>query len=294
MGAPYAGIVISPEGNLSRYLRKVYDFPLLDADEESRLAKRWRNSKDHAAADILVTSHLRLVAKIAKGFRGYGLPLADLISEGNVGMVQAVNRFDPERGFRLTTYAIWWIRASIQEYILRSWSMVKMGSTSAQKKLFFNLRKLKSRIEALEDGDLEPENVALIAEKLKVPEKDVVAMNRRLLGPDPSLNAPRRGQIEGQWQDWLVHDGEDQETRLAQTEELGYRRQLLDGALKTLSPRERYIISKRHLIDTPKTLEDLSHRYDISRERVRQIEAQAFLKIQKSMKNAIISRNIGC
>ena len=290
----FTAVTISPEGNLTRYLRRVYDFPMLEAGEEVHLARRWQKNKDHAAVEKLVNSHLRLVAKIAKKYRGYGLPLGELIAEGNVGIMQAVSRFDPDRGFRLSTYAMWWIRAAIQEYVLRSWSMVRMGTTASQKKLFFNLRRLKSKIQALEDGDLAPENIALIARKLDVAETEVVAMNRRLLGPDPSLNAPRRGQIEGQWQDWLVHDGMDQETRLGEAEELGDRRRLLGGALKGLSRRERAIITERRLKEFPKTLEDLSHHYGISRERVRQIEAEAFLKLQKSMKNAIISRNIGC
>ena len=289
-----ATVAISPEGNLTRYLRRVYDFPMLEAGEEMRLARRWQKNQDPAAVEKLVNSHLRLVAKIAKKYRGYGLPLGELIAEGNVGIMQAVSRFDPDRGFRLSTYAMWWIRAAIQEYVLRSWSMVRMGTTASQKKLFFNLRRLKSQIQALEDGDLDPDNVALIARKLGVSETDVVAMNRRLLGPDPSLNAPRRGQIEGQWQDWLVQDGMDQETRLAKSEELGDRQHLLGGALKALSRRERSIITERRLKEFPKTLEDLSHHYGISRERVRQIEAEAFLKLRKSMKNAIISRNIGC
>jgi RNA polymerase sigma-32 factor len=234
-----------------------------------------------------VTSHLRLVAKIAMGYRGYGLPVGELISEGNVGMMQAVKRFDPDRGFRLATYAMWWIRAAIQEYILHSWSLVKMGTTAAQKKLFFNLRRLKGQMQAIEDGDLKPEQVAKIAKDLDVPEQDVINMNRRLAAPDHSLNAPVRMDSEGEWQDWLVDESESQETAIAEREELSGRQALLANALKTLNDRERHILIERRLKDNPTTLEDLSQQYDISRERVRQIEVRAFEKLQKAMKTAV-------
>ena len=251
------------------------------------LAKRWREHDDIDAAHQLVTSHLRLVAKIAMGYRGYGLPLGELISEGNLGMMQAVKRFDPERGFRLATYAMWWIRASIQEYILHSWSLVKMGTTAAQKKLFFNLRKLKGQMQAIEEGDLPLEKVQAIAKSLDVTEDEVVNMNRRLAAPDHSLNAPLRGDSEGEWQDWLVDESETQETVLADREGLQKRQDLLGKAMKNLNKRERHILSERRLKDEPTTLEELSKRYGISRERVRQIEVRAFEKLQKSMKNAV-------
>ena len=257
---------------------------MLDADEEYMLAKRWREHDDPEAAHRLVTSHLRLVAKIAMGYRGYGLPLSELISEGNVGMMQAVKRFDPDRGFRLATYAMWWIRASIQEYILHSWSLVKIGTTAAQKKLFFNLRRLKGQIQAIEEGDLTPEHVAKIAKELDVPEGDVISMNRRLMGADHSLNAPLRSDGEGEWQDWLADDHASQETKLSERQELGLRRDLLHAALAHLSERERYILMERRLKDVPTTLEDLSVKYGISRERVRQIEVRAFEKLQKAIK----------
>ena len=248
------------------------------------LAQRWRGHGDVEAAHRLVTSHLRLVAKIAMGYRGYGLPLNELISEGNVGMMQAVKRFDPERGFRLATYAMWWIRAAIQEYILHSWSLVKMGTTAAQKKLFFNLRKLKGQLQAVEDGDLSPENLKKIATELDVPEADVVNMNRRLASPDHSLNAPLRQDGEGEWQDWLVDDVDNQEIQLADREELGKRRKLLTDAMEGLNERERHILVERRLRDNPTTLEDLSQHYNISRERVRQIEVRAFEKVQSAVK----------
>src|ERR1700761_4318105 len=275
---------LSPEGNLSRYLSEIRKFPLLEPQQEFMLAKAWREHGDSKAAHQLVTSHLRLVAKIAMGYRGYGLPVAELISEGNVGMMQAVKRFDPDRGFRLATYAMWWIRASIQEYILHSWSLVKMGTTAAQKKLFFNLRKLKGQLQAIDDGDLPSEIVSAIATKLEVPESDVVNMNRRLSSPDHSLNAPLRSDSEGEWQDWLVDTEESQEQKLGDREELGLRRDLLKNALKSLNERERYILTERRLREEPVTLEDLSHKYNISRERVRQIEVRAFEKLQKSIK----------
>jgi len=279
---------LGSEGNLTRYLQEIRKFPMLEADEEYMLAKRWREDGDSEAAHKLVTSHLRLVAKIAMGYRGYGLPVSELISEGNVGMMQAVKRFDPERGFRLATYAMWWIRASIQEYILHSWSLVKIGTTAAQKKLFFNLRKLKGQMQAIEEGDLHPEQVAHIADALNVPEADVVSMNRRLAAPDHSLNAPLRVDGEGEWQDWLVDETESQETLIAENEELGKRRELLSAAMKTLNKRERHILEERRLKDEPTTLEDLSQEYGISRERVRQIEVRAFEKLQKAIRNAAI------
>ena len=279
---------LTPEGNLSRYLQEIRKFPLLEPQEEFMLAKRWREHGDSQAAHKLVTSHLRLVAKIAMGYRGYGLPVAELISEGNVGMMQAVKRFDPDRGFRLATYAMWWIRASIQEYILHSWSLVKMGTTAAQKKLFFNLRKLKGQMQAIDEGDLSPEQVSKIATRLGVPEEEVVNMNRRLAAPDSSLNAPVKTEGDMEWQDWLVDDSPNQESRLVESQELGQRKQMLAVALKQLTDRERRIIVERRLIDEPKTLEDLSSEYGISRERVRQIEVRAFDKLQKAMKNMVV------
>jgi RNA polymerase sigma-32 factor len=284
--------VPSPEGNLTRYLQEIRKFPLLEPDEEYMLAKRWREHGDVEAAHRLVTSHLRLVAKIAMGYRGYGLPVAELISEGNVGMMQAVKRFEPERGFRLATYAMWWIRAAIQEYILHSWSLVKMGTTAAQKKLFFNLRKLKNKLQAVDEGGLTPENVTKIATALHVPEQDVVSMDQRLASPDHSLNAPLRAESEGEWQDWLVDDTDDQETRLADREELSNRRDLLAEAMKGLNKRERHILTERRLREEPRTLEELSQEYGISRERVRQIEVRAFEKLQKAMRNKAIEQRL--
>ncbi|MDD2860284.1 MAG: RNA polymerase sigma factor RpoH [Acidiphilium sp.] len=275
------------EGNLSRYLQEIRKYPMLAPEEEDRLARAWRDNEDHKAAHKLVTSHLRLVAKIAMGYRGYGLPLGELISEGNVGMMQAVKRFDPERGFRLATYAMWWIRAAIQEYILHSWSLVKMGTTASQKKLFFNLRRLKGQMQAIEDGDMQPEQVAKVARVLGVPEQDVISMNRRLAAPDNSLNAPIRMDGEGEWQDWLVDDADSQEESIGDREEMTGRRALLATALKTLNDRERHILIQRRLKDEPTTLEDLSQQYNISRERVRQIEVRAFEKLQKSMKTQV-------
>ena len=284
--------VISSEGNLSRYLQEIRKFPMLEPQQEFMLAKSWREHGDTEAAHKLVTSHLRLVAKIAMGYRGYGMPLSELISEGNVGMMQAVKRFDPDRGFRLATYAMWWIRAAIQEYILHSWSLVKMGTTAAQKKLFFNLRKLKGQMQAIDEGDLSPEHVTQIATKLDVPEQDVVSMNRRLASPDHSLNAPLRADSEGEWQDWLVDEQETQEISLAEREELGKRRALLKSAMTNLNERERHILTERRLKDEPTTLEDLSQHYGISRERVRQIEVRAFEKLQKNIKNAAIEQRL--
>jgi len=283
---------LSGEGSLTRYLQEIRKFPMLEPEEEYMLAKRWKEHEDSEAAHRLVTSHLRLVAKIAMGYRGYGLPLSELISEGNVGMMQAVKRFDADRGFRLATYAMWWIRAAIQEYILHSWSLVKMGTTAAQKKLFFNLRKLKGQLQAVEDGDLSPENLKKIATELDVPEADVISMNRRLASPDHSLNAPLRSDSEGEWQDWLVDETESQEQRLGDRQELGLRRDLLEKALTHLNERERHILGERRLKDNPTTLEDLSQQYGISRERVRQIEVRAFEKLQKAIKAAAIERRL--
>jgi RNA polymerase sigma-32 factor len=284
--ASVPSIVVSPEGNLQRYLQEIRKFPMLKPEEEYMLAKAWREHDDSEAAQRMVTSHLRLVAKIAMGYRGYGLPVAELISEGNVGMMQAVKRFDPERGFRLATYAMWWIRASIQEYILHSWSLVKMGTTAAQKKLFFNLRRLKGQLREIDDGDMPPESVEKIATTLGVSEKDVVNMNRRLSGGDHSLNAPLRQDGDAEWMDWLEDESDNQETMIAEADELDKRRTLLTDAMSTLNERERHILTERRLKDDPVTLEDLSKVYDISRERVRQIEVRAFEKLQKNMRNA--------
>jgi RNA polymerase sigma-32 factor len=285
--------VVSPEGGLSRYLSEIRKFPMLTKDEEFMLAKRWREHEDSESAHRLVTSHLRLVAKIAMGYRGYGLPIGEVISEGNVGLMQAVKKFEPDKGFRLATYAMWWIRASIQEYILRSWSLVKMGTTAAQKKLFFNLRKAKSEISALEEGDLHPEHVDQIATKLGVTKEEVISMNRRLSGPDSSLNSPLRSDSESEWQDWLVDDkAPNQEAVLAESEEHTVRMELLDDAMKALSERERHILTQRRLQDSPTTLEELAGEYGVSRERVRQIEVRAFEKLQKAMKSAALARNL--
>jgi RNA polymerase sigma-32 factor len=268
---------------LSRYLEEIRKFPMLAPDEEFMLAKRWQQREDSDAAEKLVTSHLRLVARIAMGYRGYGLPIGEVISEGNVGLMQAVKRFDPDKGFRLATYAMWWIRASIQEYILRSWSLVKMGTTAAQKKLFFNLRRAKSQLQALEDGDLKPEHVKTIATKLGVPEEDVINMNRRL-GGDASLNAPIRAESEsGEWQDWLVDDTPTQEDRLVEDEELSRRKSYLSSAMSVLNDRERRVFEARRLSEDPATLEQLSEEFGVSRERIRQIEVRAFEKVQKAV-----------
>ncbi|MEG3618629.1 RNA polymerase sigma factor RpoH [Magnetovibrio sp. PR-2] len=283
---------ISPEQNLTRYLQEIRKFPMLSLELEQSLANDWVKNANDDAAHQMVTSHLRLVAKIAMGYRGYGLPIAELISEGNVGMMQAVQRFDPDRGFRLATYAMWWIRAAIQEYILHSWSLVKMGTTAAQKKLFFNLRRLKGQMQAYEEGDLTPEHVTEISETLGVSETEVVNMNRRLGGPDSSLNATVRMEGDEQWQDWLEDDGDSQEDQLGEFQELIRRRSLLKGAMKSLSGRERTILTERRLKETPATLENLSKSFGISRERVRQIEVRAFEKLQKSVKNAMIEQNI--
>ena len=273
-------------GGLSRYLEEIRRFPMLEPDQEYMLAKRLQEDDDAEAAHQLVTSHLRLVARIAMGYRGYGLPIGEVISEGNVGLMQAVKRFDPERGFRLATYAMWWIRASIQEYILRSWSLVKMGTTAAQKKLFFNLRRLKGQMQALEDGDLRPDQVKKIATKLGVTEDDVVSMNRRLAG-DSSLNSPLRADSEsGEWQDWLVDDEPNQEHNYAEQEELEQRRSFLASAMEDLNERERRIFEARRLSEDPLTLEDLSGEFGVSRERIRQIEVRAFEKVQKAVQRA--------
>ncbi|GBR68575.1 RNA polymerase sigma factor RpoH [Gluconobacter kanchanaburiensis] len=282
MASP-AVISVGPENNLTRYLQEIRKFPLLTPQEELDLSRQWRKNEDTSAAHRLVTSHLRLVAKIAMGYRGYGLPVNELISEGNIGMMQAVRRFDPERGFRLATYAMWWIRAAMQEYILHSWSLVKIGTTASQKKLFFNLRRLKGQMQAIDDGDLKPEQVNSIATTLGVPEQDVLSMNQRLAAPDHSLNAPLRIDGEGEWQDWLVDDHENQEQTYAASEEFTGRKALLDQAMMTLNERERHILSERRLKEEPSTLEDLSHHYNVSRERIRQIEARAMEKLQKAM-----------
>ncbi|AXY21391.1 MULTISPECIES: RNA polymerase sigma factor RpoH [Komagataeibacter] len=285
-----SALISGPENNLSKYLRDIRKFPMLSPEEELRLSHRWKDKGDTEAAHKLVTSHLRLVAKIAMGYRGYGLPVGELISEGNIGMMQAVRRFDPDRGFRLATYAMWWIRAAIQEYILHSWSLVKIGTTAAQKKLFFNLRRLKGQMQAIDDGDLPPEQVNKIAQSLGVPEQDVVNMNRRLAAPDHSLNAPLRLDGEGEWQDWLVDDNDNQEETLAQSEEFSGRQALLANAMKSLNERERHILTERRLKEEPATLEELSHVYNISRERVRQIEVRAFEKVQNAMKAEVATR----
>jgi len=289
---PPALPALTSDSSLTRYLQEVRRFPMLEPEEEYMLAKRWREHNDVDAAHRLVTSHLRLVAKIAMGYRGYGLPVNELISEGNVGLMQAVKRFEPERGFRLATYAMWWIRAAIQEYILHSWSLVKIGTTAAQKKLFFNLRKLKGQLQAIEDGDLKPETVAEIAKRLEVTEDDVVQMNRRLASQDHSLNAPLQTGGEGEWQDWLVDDTADQETTLGEREEFGARKQLLESAMGSLNDREKHILMERRLTEEPKTLEELSAEYGISRERVRQIEVRAFEKLQRAVKSAAADRRL--
>jgi len=277
---------VGAHGGLTRYLEEIRQFPMLEPQEEYMLAKSWREHGDRDAAHRLVTSHLRLVARIAMGYRGYGLPIGEVVSEGNVGLMQAVKRFDPDKGFRLATYAMWWIRAAIQEYILRSWSLVKMGTTAAQKKLFFNLRKIKGQLKALDEGDLRPDQVKRIATQLGVTEEDVVSMNRRLAG-DSSLNAPVRNDSEsGEWQDWLVDDTMDQETALAESEEAERRRGMLNNALQGLNERERRVFEARRLAEDPLTLEELSAEFGVSRERIRQIEVRAFEKVQKAVQKA--------
>ena len=285
----------SPEQGLSRYLSEIRKFPMLEPDEEFMLAKAWVDREDRESAHRLVTSHLRLAAKIAMGYRGYGLPTAEVISEANVGLMQAVKRFDPDKGFRLATYAMWWIRASIQEYILRSWSLVKLGTTAAQKKLFFNLRKAKSKIGALEDGDMRPEHVEKIATDLGVTQDEVVSMNRRMSGGgDSSLNAPLKSDGEGasEWQDWLADDDADQATAYAESQEMDVRRELLVEAMEALNEREQHILTERRLKDDPVTLEDLSKVYDVSRERIRQIEVRAFEKLQRRMRELAAEKNM--
>ncbi len=275
---------LTGQGGLTRYFQEIRKYPMLEPKEEYNLAKSWREDGDRESAHKLVTSHLRLVAKIAMGYRGYGLPITEVISEGNVGLMQAVKRFEPERGFRLATYAMWWIRASIQEYVLRSWSLVKLGTTASQKKLFFNLRKIKGQISAFEEGDMKNEHVEEIAHRLKVSEEDVVSMNRRMSG-DASLNSPIRADAEGEWQDWLVDDSTDQETELATSQEFNSRLAMLGDAIKTLNDRERRIFEARRLSDDPLTLEKLSEEFGVSRERIRQIEVRAFEKVQKAVTN---------
>jgi RNA polymerase sigma-32 factor len=283
---------VSPEQNLTRYLQTIRGYPMLALQEEQDLARRWRDHDDSAAGDKLVTSHLRLVAKIAMGYRGYGLPVAELISEGNIGLMQALKRFDPERGFRFATYAMWWIRAAMQEYILHSWSLVKMGTTASQKKLFFNLRRLKGKMQAFEEGDLSPEHVSNIAMMLQVPEDDVISMNQRLSQHDHSLNTPLNNESDDEWQDWLESDEENQEELIGDFQELQNRRRLLNDAMTGLSRRERHILTERRLKEAPRTLEHLSQEYGISRERIRQIEVKAFEKIQKNVKNAVLDRHL--
>src|SRR3990167_7058872 len=277
-------IALSPEQGLSRYLSEIRKFPMLEKNEEFMLARQWRDHEDTEAAEKMVTSHLRLVAKIAMGYRGYGLPMAEVISEGNVGLMQAVKKFDPEKGFRLATYAMWWIRAAIQEYILRSWSLVKRGPTAAKKKLFFNLRRLKGEMQALDEGDLKPEQARLIAEKLNVTEGEVYSMNGRMSGSEASLNAPRGTDGDMEWQDWLADDETGTAETFANRQELDSRMELLTRSMEDLSERERHILTERRLIDEPKTLEELSDQYGVSRERIRQIEVRAFEKLQKTMK----------
>ena len=279
-------------GGLSVYLAQIKKFPMLDAEEEYMLAKNWRENGNLQSAHKLVTSHLRLVAKIAMGYRGYGLPVNELISEGNLGLMQAVKKFDPDKGFRLATYAMWWIKAAIQEYVLRSWSLVKMGTTTAQKKLFFNLKKLKSQIAPEQDGDLKDEHVSEISKRLDVDSKEVINMNRRLMGQEKSLNDPIKDGEQDEWQDWLVDDSLDQELKISQQQEYNDKKELLNTAMEILNEREKEIIQARRLSEEPLTLEELSKKYKISRERIRQIETKAFEKLQKSMINASKSKNL--
>ena len=283
---------LTSEGGLSVYLAQIKKFPILDAEEEYMLAKNWRERGNLKSAHKLVTSHLRLVAKIAMGYRGYGLPVNELISEGNIGLMQAVKKFDPEKGFRLATYAMWWIKAAIQEYVLRSWSLVKMGTTSAQKKLFFNLKKMKKQIAPHEEGDLKKEQVDLISKKLGVKADEVVNMNRRMMGQEKSLNDPIKDGEKGEWQDWIASDDLDQELFVSQKQEMDEKKSLLHQSIKILNDREREILEERKLSSEPKTLEDLSKKYKISRERIRQIETKAFEKLQKAMLNASKSNNL--
>tara|TARA_Y100000817_G_scaffold278815_1_gene241808 strand:+ start:152 stop:1051 length:900 start_codon:yes stop_codon:yes gene_type:complete len=284
--------ILSGEGGLSLYLAQIKKFPMLDAEEEYMLAKNWKDSGNIKSAHKLVTSHLRLVAKIAMGYRGYGLPVSELISEGNIGLMQAVKKFDPDKGFRLATYAMWWIKAGIQEYVLRSWSLVKMGTTAAQKKLFFNLKKIKKQIAPSEEGDLKKEQVKEISKRLGVKSEEVVSMNRRMMGQEKSLNNPLKSDEKGEWQDWVVDDSLDQELYVSQKQELDEKKGLLKDAIKILNDREREIIEERKLAEDPKTLEELSKKYKISRERIRQIETKAFEKLQKAMINSSSSKNL--
>ena len=283
---------ISLEGSLSRYLDKIKKFPMLNAEEEYMLAKNWRERGDLKSAHKLVTSHLRLVARMAMGYRGYGLPVSELISEGNIGLMQAVKKFDPEKGFRLATYAMWWIKASIQEYVLRSWSLVKMGTTTAQKKLFFNLKKIKNQISASNYGDLKPEEVNEISKRLNVKKEEVISMNRRMYGKEKSLNDPIKDEGGGEWQDWIADEGLDQELKLSQNQELGDRKKLMYESMEILNPREKEILTARKLSENTATLEELSKKHKISRERVRQIETRAFEKLQKAMLNSTKSKNL--
>ena len=284
--------ILSGEGGLSLYLAQIKKFPMLDAEEEYMLAKNWKDSGNLKSAHKLVTSHLRLVAKIAMGYRGYGLPVSELISEGNIGLMQAVKKFDPDKGFRLATYAMWWIKAGIQEYVLRSWSLVKMGTTAAQKKLFFNLKKIKKQIAPSEEGDLRKEQVNEISKRLGVKSDEVVSMNRRMMGQEKSLNDPIKSDEKGEWQDWVVDENLDQELYISQKQELDEKKSLLKDAIKILNEREREIIQDRKLSEDPKTLDDLSKKYKISRERIRQIETKAFEKLQKAMLNSSNSKNL--
>ena len=284
--------ILASEGSLSTYLTQIKKFPMLSAEEEYMLAKSWRNRGDLKSAQKLVTSHLRLVAKIAMGYRGYGLPVGELISEGNIGLMQAVKKFDPEKGFRLATYAMWWVKAAIQEYVLRSWSLVKMGTTTAQKKLFFNLKKVKNQISADETGDLKPEHVREISKRLNVKKEEVVSMNRRLLGKEKSLNDPIKNEDGAEWQDWIVDDNIDQELKLSQQQELKERKRLMDESMIILNQREKEILFARRLSEEISTLDDLSKKYKISRERIRQIETKAFEKLQKAMLNSAQSKNL--
>ena len=283
---------ISIEGSLGNYLAQIKKFPMLSAEEEYMLAKSWRERGDLKSAQKLITSHLRLVAKIAMGYRGYGLPVSELVSEGNIGLMQAVKKYDPEKGFRLATYAMWWIKASIQEYVLRSWSLVKMGTTTAQKKLFFNLKKIKNKLSANNTGDMSSEHVSEISKRLNVKKEEVISMNRRLLGKEKSLNDPIKNEDGAEWQDWIVDHKTDQELKLSQDQEFVERKKLMDSSMNILNPREREILTARRLSENISTLEDLSKRYKVSRERIRQIETKAFEKLQKSMLNAAKSNNL--
>ena len=284
--------ILSGEGGLSLYLAQIKKFPMLDAEEEYMLAKNWKDRGNLKSAHKLVTSHLRLVAKIAMGYRGYGLPVSELISEGNIGLMQAVKKFDPDKGFRLATYAMWWIKAGIQEYVLRSWSLVKMGTTAAQKKLFFNLKKIKKQIAPSQEGDLKKDQVNEISKRLGVKSDEVISMNRRMMGQEKSLNDPIKSDEKGEWQDWIVDDNLDQELYISQKQELDEKKSLLQDAIKILNDRERKIIQERKLSEEPKTLDELSKKYKISRERIRQIETKAFEKLQKAMLNSSNSKNL--